>query len=148
MGGDDLGDVAERGERQAGAVNGEAGDPRRGVHPKGDQHALAPVALAPAPAAIGGGGIGAVAEVAERVEEDRPRRRGIRILGLDRRRDREHGKRPVGHGEIDLPGGLGTLTPGREEKRIVRGRESKFILLCLANSQFLAKHMGFVMNAA
>lgn len=50
----------------------------------GDQDALA----SPTPAAVGGGGVGAVAEVAERVEED-GLRRGAWIVGVDRRRDRE-----------------------------------------------------------
>jgi hypothetical protein len=91
---DDLGNVNERVGLQIGAMDGEAGDARRVGHPERDQDALAALA----PAAIGGGGVGAVAEVAERVEEDRPRRGGIRILGLDRRRDREQA-RDV-HGEI------------------------------------------------
>ena len=86
LGAEDLGGVAERGGRQARAVDGEAGDERRGGRPEGDQDAPA---APPAPAAAGGGGVGAVAEVAEPVEEDRLRGRLRVVLGVDRRRDQE-----------------------------------------------------------
>ena len=84
----DLGHVSECIGLQIWAVDGEAGDARRGSRPEGDQDALA-LLLGPAPAATGGGGVGAVAEVAERVDEDGLRERRIRILGVDRRRDLE-----------------------------------------------------------
>lgn len=84
----DLGHITERVGLQIWAMDGEAGDARRAGRPEGDEDALA-LLLGPAPAAIGCGGVGAVAEVAERVDEDGLRERRIRILGVDRRRDLE-----------------------------------------------------------
>lgn len=119
----DLGYATVRVGLQIWAVDGEAGDPRRAGRPEGDQDALA-LLLGPAPAAIGGGGVGAVAEVAERVEEDGLRKRRIRILGVDRRWDREQPEFVVIHAHGNRGGrcggggrrrnGSGTLTQGGE----------------------------------
>jgi hypothetical protein len=68
---DDRGQTVERGGLQVGAMDSEAGDPRRSDRPE----------------AIGGSAVQATAEVAVSVEEDRLRRR--RILGVGKRRDRE-----------------------------------------------------------
>ena len=92
----DLGDFSECIGLQIWAVDGEAGDARRGSRPEGDQDALA-LLLGPAPAATHGGGVGAVAEVAERVDEDGLRERRIRIVGVDRRRDLEQPELVVIH---------------------------------------------------
>ena len=119
----DLGDAAVRVGLQIWAVDGEAGDARRGSRPEGDQDALA-LLLGPAPAAIGSGGVGAVAEVAERVDEDGLRKRRVRILGVDGRRDREQPEFVVIHAHGNRGGrcggggrrrnGSGTLTQGGE----------------------------------
>jgi hypothetical protein len=87
---------------EVGAIESEVGDARRAGHPEGDRDGTAVHREA-----LGGGAVGATAEVAVRVEEDRPRRRRALVIGveIDRRR---HLEQPLGgeggHGEIGKVG--------------------------------------------